>query len=66
MFERAVIEKVKEHILTEENLRELVKLVNEAMDSEATECKAQFELALEEIADVDRRLDRLYDAIRNR
>ena len=41
----------------------MVKLVNEAMDSEATECKAQFELALEEIADVDRRLDRLYDAI---
>ena len=62
-FERAVIEKIKEHILTEENLRELVRLVNEEMDSKATEYKAQFDLIVEEIADVERRLDRLYDAI---
>ena len=62
-FERAVIEKIKEHILTKENVRELVRLVNEAMGSKATEYKAQFDLIVEEIADVERRLDRLYDAI---
>ena len=32
-FEEIVVDKIKEHILTEENLRELVRLVNEDMDS---------------------------------
>ncbi len=36
-FERLVIDKIKEHILTEENLRELVRLVNEEMDASFAE-----------------------------
>lgn len=62
-FERLVVEKIKEHILTEDNLRELVRLVNEEMDTLATEYRHQLDSTLEEIADVNQRLDRLYDAI---
>jgi len=36
-FEGLVIDKMKEHILTEENLRELVRLVNEEMDAASHE-----------------------------
>jgi site-specific DNA recombinase len=62
-FESVVIEKIKEHILTEQNLRELVRLVNEKMDSASKEYRRQLDFVLEEIADVSRRLERLYDAI---
>lgn len=62
-FERLVIDKIKEHILTEENLRELVRLVNEEMDAAFTEHRDQLDSILKEIAEVNRRLDRLYDAI---
>ena len=62
-FEGLVIDKIREHILTERNLRELVRMVNEEMDTKATEYRAQFDMVLEEMADVEQRLDRLYDAI---
>ena len=62
-FEEAVIDKIKEHILTEENLRELVHLVNEEMDAASQEYRSQLNIAIEEIVKVNRRLDRLYDAV---
>ena len=62
-FESLVIDKIKEHILAEENLMELVKLVNEEMDAAAYEYRKQLDVVLEEIADIDRRSGRLYDAI---
>ncbi len=62
-FESLVIDKIKEHILTEENLRELVNLVNEEMDAASQEHRNQLGIVMEEIAEVERRLDRLYDAI---
>jgi site-specific DNA recombinase len=62
-FESLVIEKIKEHILTEGNLRELVRMVNEQMDAAASEYRYKLETVQEEISDVDRRLGRLYDAI---
>jgi len=62
-FEKIVIDKIKEHILTEENLRELVRLVNEEMDVAFTESRDQLDSILKEIAEVNRKLDRLYDAI---
>jgi ribosomal protein S27E len=62
-FERLVIDKIKEHILTEENLRELVRLVNEEMDITFRESRDQLDTTLKELAEVNRRLDRLYDAI---
>ena len=58
-----VIDKIKERILTEENLRELVRLVNEKMDTGASETRQRLEAVTAEIADVHRRLGRLYDAL---
>ena len=62
-FEGLVINKIKEHILTEENLKELVRLVNEEMDTAATGYRDRLDNVLEEIVDVHHRLDRLYDAV---
>jgi site-specific DNA recombinase len=62
-FERLVIDKIKEHVLTTENLTRLVHIVNEEMDSLAVEYRQRLDIVLDEIADVDRRLERLYDAL---
>jgi len=62
-FEAAVVEKIKERILTEENLTCLVELVNEEMDGTARTHKEELVAVLEEIADVNRRLARLYDSL---
>lgn len=43
-FENLVIDKIKERILTEENLRELVKLVNEEMDAASAESRQVFQV----------------------
>jgi DNA repair ATPase RecN len=58
-----VIDKIKERILTEENLRELVRLVDERMDAAVSENRQRLETVLAEIADVQRRLGRLHDAL---
>ena len=62
-FEKLVIGKIKERILTEENLRQLVIMVNEEMDAAASETRQRLETVAAEIADVHRRLGRLYDAL---
>ena len=62
-FETLVIDKIKENILTEKNLTELVRLVNEEMDAAQSDYKGQLDIILAEITDVNHRLDRLYDAI---
>ena len=62
-FESLVINKIKEHILTEENLTKLVGLVNEEMDSFATGHRSRLEAVDSELADVNRRLGHLYDAL---
>jgi len=62
-FERLVIDKIKEHVLTTENLTRLVDIVNEEMDSLAIGYRQHLDTVLDEIADVDRRLERLYDAL---
>ncbi len=62
-FEGLVIEKLKERILTEENLRELVKMVNEEMDSTTSETRGRLGAVVAEVSDVRRRLDKLYDAL---
>ncbi len=50
-------------ILTEENLRELVRMVNEEMDAAASDYRERLDAVLEEMSDVNQRLDRLYDAV---
>jgi site-specific DNA recombinase len=62
-FERLVIDKIKEHILTEENLRELVRLVNEEMDAQASEYRERLETIVQEVDETNRRLGRLYEAL---
>ena len=58
-----VIDKIKEHILTTKNLTRLVCIVNEEIDSQAQEYRQRLGNTSKEMADVNRRLDRLYDAL---
>jgi len=62
-FENLVIDKIKEHVLTTENLTRLVHIVNEEMDGLAIEYRRRLESILDDIVDVSRRLERLYDAL---
>ncbi len=60
-FEEMVVGKIRENVLTESNIRELVKLVDEEMDSIAREQRQKLETIESELVDVKRRLERLYD-----
>ena len=60
-FEEMVVGKIRENVLTESNIRELVKLVDEEMDGIAKEHRQRLETAEAELADVKRRLERLYN-----
>ncbi len=62
-FEGVVIEQVKKHILTKENLTELVKLVNEEIEGSTEGDRLHYKGILDEIADTDCRLERLYDSL---
>ena len=58
-----VINKIKGHILTYENLSRLVHLVNEEMDASAGEYRTRLDTVAAEINNVNSRLERLYDAL---
>ena len=62
-FERLIIDQLRQHILTESNIRELVKLVDEEMDGLAHEQRDQLETIEHELAEVKRMLDRIWRAI---
>ena len=62
-FERLIIEQIRENILTESNIRELVKLVNEELDSVIKEQREKVEAIDEELNEIRRRLDRLWQAV---
>jgi len=62
-FEGLVIDKIKEHILTEEHLTKLVYLVNEQMDDASRECQEELKLISREEDSISTRLDKLYDAV---
>ncbi len=59
-FERLVVDQLRANVLTESNIRDLVRLVGEEMDGVAHERRKQLETIESELADVRRRLDRLY------
>ncbi|MXW25222.1 MAG: hypothetical protein F4Z77_02810, partial [Dehalococcoidia bacterium] len=59
-FESLVVDQLRANVLTESNIRDLVSLVAEEMDAVASERRKQLETIESEIADVRRRLDRLY------
>jgi len=54
---------MKGHILTYENLSQLVHLVNEEMDASAGEYRTYLNTVVAEINNVNSRLERLYDAL---
>ena len=60
-FEELVVNRIRANILTGDNIRELVKLVDEEMDGIAKEQRQRLETAEAELEDVRRRLDRLYN-----
>jgi hypothetical protein len=62
-FEHLVTSKIKEHILTTENLTKLVELVNEEMDAASTSYRDEIETVVNETGGVDQRLGNLYNAI---
>ncbi len=59
-FERLVVDQLRANVLTESNIRDLVRLVGEEMDGVAHEQRRTLETIESELADVGRRLDRLY------
>ena len=62
-FEELVVGKIRENVLTESNIRKLVKLVDEEMDGVAKEQRQRLETIDSELVDVKRRLDRLYNLV---
>ena len=60
-----IVEKIRERILTEETIVDLVTLVAEEMDAKAGELAGRVEVIEGELTDVRRRLGRLYDALEN-
>ena len=62
-FEEMVVRKIRSNVLTDSNIRALVKIVDEQMDGVASEQRKRLETIQTELADVRRRLDRLYDLV---
>ncbi len=62
-IEKLVIEQIKQKVLTQECLEELVKLVNEEMDSAHGSLKDKLDAIDAELNDVKARLSKLYDAL---
>ena len=62
-FEELVVSSIRSNILTEGNIRNLVKVVDEQMDGVAGEQRKRLETIESELADVRGRLERLYDLV---
>jgi len=62
-FESLVIQKIKNGILTQENLKHIVELVNQDMDTNSLEYQAELSTILEDLSEANRRLEHLYDAV---
>ena len=62
-FEGFIVDQIRENILTDSNIRELVRLVDEEMDGVAHERRQKLVSIEEELADVRRRMDRLWHVI---
>ncbi len=62
-FERLIVEQLRAHILTERNIRDLVRLVDEEMDGVAHEQRQKLTTIEAERAEVRRRLDRVWHIV---
>ncbi len=61
--EEFVVQKIRERILTEETIVELVTLVAEEIDAMAGELSGRLEVIEAELGDVRKRLEKLYEAL---
>ena len=59
-FEEIIIANIRENILTESNIRDLVKLLDEEMDGVAREQRQNLETIEAELEEVKRKLDRIW------
>ncbi len=62
-IEGLVVDRIKDYILTEENLEELVRLTNEELAQTSSEDRERLGILEGQIADVESRLGKLYDAL---
>ena len=62
-FEKLIVEQIRENVLTEGNIRDLVKLVDEEMDGVAREQRQRLENIEDELEEVKRRLSRIWQVI---
>ena len=62
-IEGLVVDRIKDYILTEENLEELVRLTNEELAQTSSEDREKLGILEGQIADVESRLGKLYDAL---
>ena len=62
-FERLIIDQIRENILTESNIRDLVRMVDEEMDEVVREQRGKLEAIEDELEEVHRRLDRVWHIV---
>ena len=62
-FEKIIVDELRANILTESNIRDLVKVVDEEMDGVTSEQRDRLETIEGELADVKERLARVWNAI---
>ena len=62
-FEKLIVDEIRANILTESNIRDLVKLLDEEMDGVASEQRERLESIEEELEEVKRRLGRIWQVI---
>ena len=62
-FEELIVTNIRENVLTESNIRDLVKLLDEEMDGVAAEQRERLQSIEEELDEVKRRLGRIWQAI---
>ena len=62
-FEKLIIDQIRENVLTESNIRDLVKLLDEEMDGAAKEQRERLETIEQELEDVKKRLGRIWQLL---
>ena len=62
-LEKLIVSEIRENVLTESNIRDLVKLLDEEMDGVAREQRERLETIDEELEDVKKRLGRIWQVI---
>ena len=62
-FEKIIVDEIRENVLTESNIRDLVKLLDEEMDGVARDQRERLQNIEEELEDVKKRLARIWNHI---